>query len=78
VEVEVKREQAFGRAVISAVASLQKGDAWRQYADSLKDVLKAVENDQLTARGVTKEDLRAMAADELVSLFSKMQGIKRG
>ncbi len=80
VETQLKMEQSFGRALISAVSSFSDAHAWKDYIASLEEALQSVRDDQLSQRGVTAEDRHALAADQLVEAFTKiakMKGLKR-
>lgn len=77
VEIETKREQAWNRAALAAIAAVfSKGSVGKDYSDSLQKVLDLVRADQLTARG-DHTDRHSIAAQKLVDSFSKLPGMKR-
>ena len=74
VEIETKREQAWNRAALAAIASVfSKGDVGKKYSDSLEKVLALVKAEQLGARG-NDVDHHSVAAQRLMdALLGSME-----
>jgi hypothetical protein len=74
-EVEIRREQAFNRAALAAIASVfSKSEVGREYGQSLEKALEAVRADQLASRGIapsTQSSRHSSAAQKLLDVIGK-------
>lgn len=77
VEIETKREQAMYRAALASTASMYRAEVGRDYSNSLLDVLKQVEMDQLRIRGWTKEDISDLLIERFARALLRMPGLKK-
>jgi hypothetical protein len=73
VEIETKREQAFYRAALAAIAAVfSKGDVGKKYSESLERVIALVRADQAAARGEAGMDHHSVAAQKLMDVVLPM------
>ncbi len=77
VEIHAKRDLSFYQGALAAVASIFKKEVGKEYSDSLEDVLQKVREEQLEARGYSRQDIIDMRMEKFAQQLLRLKGMKR-